>query len=81
VAEQGEGEKEAMPECGQRAVLIITKAMEGTATNVARDRRDLCCTLPSGHPGSHHDAVKDEHWESAPGSVRTLLRDEDEPKS
>jgi hypothetical protein len=30
-----------MVDCGHRAVLVITRSVEGTTTNVARERVDL----------------------------------------
>lgn len=68
-----------MSECGQRAVLIVTRRIEGTSTNVARRRVELVCGLSAGHPGPHHDGVNDERWEAAPqGRRQTLLRHEDD---
>jgi len=69
-----------MQRCGQRAVLVITRVVEGTSTSVARHRIELVCDLASGHPGEHRDAVKDETWEAEPGRTPTLLRhEEDDP--
>lgn len=62
--------------CGQRAVLVVTREVEGTSTNVASRRVELACTEESGHPGMHRDADHGEAWEDAPGKVPTLLRQE-----
>jgi len=67
-----------MVDCGHRAVLVITRSVEGTTTNVARERVDLVCSLPSGHPGAHRDRDRDQSWEGEPGKITTLLRDESE---
>ena len=64
--------------CGQRAVLVITRTVDGTSTSVARSRLELTCGLPSGHRGAHVDTNRAEQWESKPGQVPTLLRHEDE---
>ena len=65
-------------ECGQRATLIVTLTPSGTATNVARKRITLKCTLPASHSGSHRDGEHDERWEARPGETPTLVRHEDE---
>jgi hypothetical protein len=67
-----------MPECGQRAVLVVTRAIEGTSTNVARRRVQLRCRLSEGHAGPHHDTEHDEHWEGRSGHPQTLLQHEDD---
>ncbi len=67
-----------MPECGCRAVLTITRNVEGTTTNVVRGRIELTCRKPAGHPGLHHDSEHDESWEGELGRVTPLLRNEDE---
>jgi hypothetical protein len=67
-----------MPACGREAVLLITTTPHGTATNVARSRTLLRCTLAAGHDGDHRDEVRAEAWADAGTSRRTLLRHEDE---
>jgi len=67
-----------MTECGSKAVLIVTAALEGTATNVARRRVELTCRLPQGHAGEHRDSEENESWLAAPGEVPMILRHEDE---
>jgi hypothetical protein len=67
-----------MPECNQKAVLIVTAKLEGTATNIARRRVELHCRLPEGHAGQHRDGEEDEAWTAAPGEVSMVLRHEDE---
>jgi hypothetical protein len=64
--------------CGERAVLVITRTVDGTSTSVARSRTELSCQLPSGHAGAHVDTEHAEQWESKPGDRPTLLRHEDE---
>ncbi|MBX3125441.1 MAG: hypothetical protein KF718_01930 [Polyangiaceae bacterium] len=64
--------------CDARAVLIVTKQFEGTASNVAKNRVDLVCGLPSGHDGDHRDAAHGESWEHPADRVFTILRHEDE---
>lgn len=66
-----------MAECGERAVLIVTRAIEGTSTTIAQSRVSLVCTLPEGHEGDHRDANHGEAWEGPSGRVATLLRHED----
>jgi hypothetical protein len=67
-----------MTPCGQRAVLVITRTVDGTSTSVARSRVELSCQLPSGHTGAHVDTAHAERWEAKPGHMPTLLRHEDE---
>lgn len=68
----------SMSECGERAILIVTKTLAGTATNVARSRTTLVCRLPAKHPGKHRDSERSETWEGAEGTVPTIIRHEDE---
>jgi hypothetical protein len=63
-------------DCGEVAVLILTSAVEGTSTTLARKRVELRCGLSAGHQGLHRDAQAGEEWASTPGQKTTLLRDE-----
>ncbi|MFZ5891683.1 MAG: hypothetical protein ACOY0T_11570 [Myxococcota bacterium] len=67
-----------MAACGEKAVLVVTTSAEGTATNVARHRYELTCSLEQGHGGAHRDTVRNEEWEAPPGHLKMLLRDENE---
>ena len=64
--------------CDARAVLLVTRQMEGTATNVARQRIELHCSLPEGHAGPHQDASQHQEWQVVQGRPTLLLRDESE---
>lgn len=75
------GQRPNMSECGERAVLIITKALAGTATHVARSRTILVCRLAPEHPGKHCDSQHQETWESRTGMVPTIIRQEGESGS
>jgi hypothetical protein len=66
-----------MAECDERAVLIITRPVEGTSTTIVQQRVVLSCSLPQGHSGSHKDASQPEEWEAMEGRVTTLLRHEE----
>jgi hypothetical protein len=68
----------AMSECGERASLIVTRSVEGTATNIARRRVELRCGLTAGHEGPHRDPAHGEEWAAEPGQRPALLRHEDE---
>jgi hypothetical protein len=68
-------------DCGEVAVLIVTSAVEGTSTTVARRRVELRCGLSAGHQGPHRDAQAGEEWASTPGQKTTLLRDENDDGS
>lgn len=60
--------------CGHHAVLLVTQDVVDTSTSVARERIELRCDLPAGHPGAHRDAARGETWEGEPGKRTTLLR-------
>lgn len=64
--------------CSHRAVLIITRQLEGTASSVAKRRIELACSLPDGHDGEHRDDEHDERWEDRGKLLTHLLRHEDE---
>jgi hypothetical protein len=66
--------------CDDRAVLIVTRQMEGTATNVARQRFELRCGLEAGHAGPHRDAEHEQEWEIVQGRPTLLLRDEEDSR-
>lgn len=67
--------------CHQRAILVVTRSVQGTATNVARRRVELACGLPDGHEGDHHDPEHDERWQGHSAQLQTILRHEEEPES
>lgn len=67
-----------MSVCDHRASLVITRAVEGTSTSVARSRTELRCELPEGHAGPHRSAARNAEWEGGPDHHPTLLRHEDE---
>ncbi|MEO8901367.1 MAG: hypothetical protein ABI488_06640 [Polyangiaceae bacterium] len=64
--------------CDARAVLLVTRQMEGTATSVAHQRIELLCALPEGHPGAHRDASQNQEWQVVQGRPSLVLRDESE---
>lgn len=66
-----------MSKCGQHAVLIVTREVEGTSTSVARTRVELKCGLESGHEGPHRDLEHEEEWETTDTTgFNALLRHE-----
>ena len=69
-----------MPECGDRALLIVTTTPPGTATNLVRRRIDLRCRLEARHEGAHRDSVHGETWDAGAARPPTLLRHEDEDR-
>jgi hypothetical protein len=64
-------------DCGERAVLMITRTVSGTSTHVAKQRIDLVCKKPKGHDGLHRDPAHEREWKSEPGRVSTILDHED----
>jgi hypothetical protein len=67
-----------MPTCASQATLVITRSIEGTSTDVVRERVQLQCQLEAGHEGVHRDTRHDESWEAKEGQRPTLLKHEDE---
>ena len=67
-----------MPSCGRRAVLVVTRVVEGTSTSVARRRVELTCELERGHLGEHQDKTHGEKWGDRSSQIPTLLRHEDD---
>ncbi|MEO6599685.1 MAG: hypothetical protein ABIQ16_07420 [Polyangiaceae bacterium] len=65
--------------CDARAVLLVTRQMEGTATNVAKQRIELHCSLAPEHAGPHRDATHSQEWVFVQGRPSLVLRDESEP--
>jgi hypothetical protein len=66
--------------CDSRAVLLVTRQIEGTATNVARQRFELHCGLSVGHSGAHRDAEHEQEWDIVQGRPTLLLRDEEDSR-
>lgn len=67
--------------CKHRAIIIFTREVRGTSSNVASGRVTLQCSKSAGHDGLHHDAEQDEEWEDRGDELTHLLRmtpDEDE---
>jgi hypothetical protein len=64
--------------CDARAVLLVTRQMEGTATHVAKQRIELYCTLAPEHTGPHRDATQAQEWLVVQGRPSMVLRDENE---
>jgi len=62
--------------CDARAVLIVTRQIEGTSTNVARQRIELHCSLSPGHDGPHRDEAHAQEWVVVKGRASMVVRDE-----
>ena len=60
--------------CKHRAVVIFTKEVRGTSSNLASKRLELSCGEPEGHEGQHLDAKHDERWEDRGSELTHLLR-------
>ena len=74
----GEAEAVGTMGCKHRAILIVTRGVRGTASNIAKRRIDLQCTEPEGHEGPHRDAGRGEQWRDRGDMVTHILRDESE---
>jgi len=64
--------------CDARAVLLVTRQIEGTSTNVARQRIELHCSLSPDHEGPHRDESQAQEWEVVKGRTSMVVRDENE---
>jgi hypothetical protein len=66
-----------MSNCKHRAILIVTRAVEGTSTSVAQERIQLECSDVEGHQGSHHDSKHGERWDDRGQPLTHVLRHQD----
>jgi hypothetical protein len=64
--------------CDARAVLLVTRQIEGTSTNVARQRIELYCSLPPEHAGPHRDETQKQEWVVVKDRASLVVRDESE---
>ncbi len=64
--------------CNEKAVLLLTRQLEGTATNVARERIALSCSLEPGHSGPHRDESHAQEWLVVAGRPSLMIRDDSE---
>jgi hypothetical protein len=64
--------------CDARAVLLVTRQMEGTRTHVAKQRIELRCSLEPGHAGPHQDGAQAQEWVVVQGRPSMNFRDENE---
>lgn len=65
--------------CPYRAVLLVTRDMQGTSSSVAKERVELSCIEAEGHEGKHYDPRSGIRWDDQGKLVTTFLRHEDEP--
>lgn len=63
-------------QCPHRAVLIETRSVIGTASNVAKRRVELQCSLSAGHEVPHRDDQHREEWTDRGPLLTTVLRHE-----
>jgi len=59
-------------------VLIITREVASTSTEIAKQRIELSCTKDGDHEGPHHDGRLDENWDDRGGELTHVLRHEGE---
>ena len=64
--------------CDEKAVLLVTRQLEGTATTVAKQRIELRCSLEPDHAGAHRDVGHDQEWLVVKGRPSLAIRDESE---
>lgn len=65
-------------QCPHHAVLIETRSVAGTASNVAKRRVELQCSLTAGHDVPHRDLQHQEEWTDRGPLLTTVLRHEQE---
>ncbi len=63
-------------QCGAKALLIVTREIAGTATNLAERRAELACSLAAEHDGPHADHSENETWDGPSEGRITVLRHE-----
>jgi hypothetical protein len=67
--------------CKHRALIIYTRAVKGTSSNLASSRVELKCASVEGHEGPHHDPSRGEDWEDRGDQLTHILREaEEEPE-
>ncbi len=64
--------------CVHRAVLIVTRSVDGTSTSIARERKNLSCALKTGHTGPHRDTQFEEEWADEGSTLTHILRHEED---
>ncbi|MEZ4440157.1 MAG: hypothetical protein R3B72_13765 [Polyangiaceae bacterium] len=60
--------------CKHQAVIIFTREVKGTSSNLASGRTTLQCGLEEGHAGPHRDADHDEEWEDRGADLTHIMR-------
>lgn len=63
--------------CKHRAIVIVTRDVKGTSSNLASSRTELSCTLEDGHEGQHEDE-KGTKWKDRGDVMTHILRGEGE---
>jgi hypothetical protein len=64
--------------CKHQAVVIITRDVKGTSSNLAASRTELKCGKPEGHDGLHEDTAAGETWKDRGDLTTHILRAEGE---
>jgi len=64
--------------CDARAVLLVTRQIEGTSTHVARQRIELHWSLGADHEGPAREQRHAQEWVVVKGRPSMVVLDEDE---
>ncbi len=64
--------------CKHHAVVIVTRDVRGTSSNLAASRTRIQCSKQEGHDGPHEDPTAGETWESRGDVMTHILREEGE---
>jgi hypothetical protein len=62
--------------CKHRALLIVTRDVQGTASHVAKRRIEFGCDEAEGHVGPHRNGEHGESWTDRGDVVTHILRHE-----
>jgi len=64
--------------CEHRAIVIVTRDVKGTSSNLASSRTEIACTKPAGHEGLHEDSASGNSWKDRGDTLTHILKSEDE---
>jgi len=64
--------------CKHQALIIYTRTVKGTSSNLASGRIQISCSEPDGHDGPHRNAERDETWNDRGDLLTHILRSAEE---
>lgn len=63
--------------CPHQAVLIVTRAVRGTSSSLAKKRLALRCGQAADHDGEHHDKRHGKQWQDRGNTITHLFEHEE----